>query len=98
MTITQTVDIPADRRITIDVPREIPEGKTIIAFTPVDESSVDDCPICAQNRDPVTGNPRFNAKVLAAIEEGEAMMRGDIPAKWHKPHEFEQVWKELLED
>ena len=34
MTITQTVDIPADRRITIEVPREIPAGKTIIAFTP----------------------------------------------------------------
>ena len=27
MTITQTVDIPADRRLTIDVPREIPAGR-----------------------------------------------------------------------
>ena len=35
MTITQTVDIPADRRLTIEVPREIPAGRTIIAFTPV---------------------------------------------------------------
>jgi hypothetical protein len=26
-TIEQTVDIPADRRITIEVPREVPEGK-----------------------------------------------------------------------
>jgi len=34
MTITQTIEIPADRRITIDVPREVPTGKTIIAFTP----------------------------------------------------------------
>jgi len=34
MTITQTVDIPADRRLVIDVPREIPVGKTILAFTP----------------------------------------------------------------
>jgi len=107
MTITQTVDIPADRRLVIDVPREIPAGRTIIAFTPApdisDKSSVAetapyDCPICAQNRDPITGNPRFSAKVITAIAEGEAMMRGDIPAKWHKPHEFEQVWKELLED
>jgi len=32
MTITQTIDIPADRRIT--VPREVPTGATIIAFTP----------------------------------------------------------------
>ena len=34
MTITQTVEIPADRRLIIDVPREIPVGRTIIAFTP----------------------------------------------------------------
>jgi hypothetical protein len=57
-----------------------------------------ECPICAQNRDPVTGNPRYNAKALAAIEEGRAMLRGEIPAKRHKPEELEQVLKELLED
>ena len=30
MTITQTVEIPADRRITIEVPKEIPAGKAQI--------------------------------------------------------------------
>jgi len=39
------------------------------------------CPICARNTDPVTGNPRYNAKTAAAIEEGRVMMRGEIPAK-----------------
>jgi hypothetical protein len=34
MTITQTVDIPASRRLTIEVPREVPTGATILAFTP----------------------------------------------------------------
>ena len=34
MTITQTIDIPADRRI-IDVPSEIPAGLTSISFTPI---------------------------------------------------------------
>ena len=34
MTITQTIDIPADRRLTIEVPRELPAGRTIIAYTP----------------------------------------------------------------
>ena len=35
MTITQTIEIPANsRRITLEVPREIPAGRTIIAFTP----------------------------------------------------------------
>ena len=28
MTITQTVDIPESRRITLEVPREVPTGKT----------------------------------------------------------------------
>ena len=57
-----------------------------------------ECPICAKLRDPVTGALPFNDKVKAAIAEGEAMMRGDIPAKWHKPHELEEVLNELLED
>jgi hypothetical protein len=34
MTIEQTVEVPASRRLTIDVPREIPVGRTVIAFTP----------------------------------------------------------------
>ena len=33
MTLTQTVEITANRR-TVEVPREIPSGPTIIAFTP----------------------------------------------------------------
>jgi hypothetical protein len=40
-----------------------------------------DCPICAKYRDPVTGNPRYNAETIAAIEEGDAMLRGEIPTK-----------------
>ena len=32
MTITQTIEIPADRRIT--VPREVPIGPVILTFTP----------------------------------------------------------------
>jgi len=34
MTITQTVDIPANRRITLEVPREVPTGPVILSFTP----------------------------------------------------------------
>ena len=41
------------------------------------------CPICAKYRDPVTGEPRFNAETIAAFEEGDAMLRGEIPAKWY---------------
>jgi hypothetical protein len=35
MTIEQTVEIPANHRLYIDVPREVPVGKTILTFTPV---------------------------------------------------------------
>jgi len=34
MTITQTIDIPADRRITLEVPCEIPTGPVVLTFTP----------------------------------------------------------------
>jgi len=58
----------------------------------------DECPICAKLRDPVTGNPPLNAKARAAMEEARAMIRDEIPAKWHKPHELEEAFKDLLED
>ena len=35
MTIEQTVEIPADHRLTLEVPREIPAGMAVLAFTPV---------------------------------------------------------------
>ena len=34
MTITQTIKIPADRRLTIDIPREIPTESVVLTFTP----------------------------------------------------------------
>jgi len=39
MTVTQTVEIPASHRLTIDVPREIPTGKVqvVIQFPVRDE-------------------------------------------------------------
>ena len=97
MTITQTVKIPANNR-TIEIPREIPAGEVIITFTAAPQVSVVDCPICVKNRDPATGNPRYNATTIAAMEESRAAMRGEIPAKWYKPHELDEALKELLED
>jgi hypothetical protein len=45
----------------------------------------DDCPLYAEN-------PPFNAKVLAAIQEGRAMMRGEIPTKWyHSPEDLREA-------
>ena len=97
MTITQTIDVPADRRITLEVPREIPVGRTVIAFTPAPEAAaLHPCPICARNVDPETGNPRYNAETVAAIEEGRAMMRGEIPAK--RFHSLDEMWVDLMKD
>ena len=69
-----------------------------IENTAVDIGIDGECPICTKNRDPATGNPPLNAKAKAAMEEARAMVRGEIPAKWHKPHELEAVLKDLLED
>jgi hypothetical protein len=92
MTITQTIEIPANSRsITVEVPREIPSGRTIIAFTPAD-----DCSLCAEHRDPKTGELRFNAETVAAIEEGRAMMRGDPPAR--RFNSFDDMWEDLMND
>jgi len=34
MTVTQTVDIPASHKLTIDVPSEVPAGPAVLTFTP----------------------------------------------------------------
>ncbi|GHV25171.1 hypothetical protein AGMMS4952_02260 [Spirochaetia bacterium] len=38
MTIQQTVDIPVSHRLTIEVPREVPTGRVVLAFTPEGET------------------------------------------------------------
>ena len=38
MSITQAVTIPADHRLTIEVPREVPAGPVILTFTPASDS------------------------------------------------------------
>jgi len=102
MNFTQTVDIPASRRLTIDVPREVPEGKVMITFTPLAKTADDgldfegECPICAAHRDPVTGEELFNAETVAAIREGRAMMRGEIPAI--RFSSFEEMLEDLERD
>jgi len=38
MTITQTVDIPDSRKLTIDVPSGVPTGRVILTYTPTEAS------------------------------------------------------------
>ena len=99
MSITQTVTIPADHRLTIEVPREVPAGPVILTFTPMAAATakaadtMNECPECAKHRDPVTGELRFNAETIAAFEEGDAMLRGEKPANWH--HSLDDLDKML---
>jgi hypothetical protein len=51
MTIEQTIEVPASRRIVLDVPPQIPAGKTIIAFTPV---SVQKAQTASPGRKPIS--------------------------------------------
>jgi len=84
MIITQTVDIPESHQLTIDVPREVPTGPVILTFTPASMSeniAEPNCPLCAKYCNSETGEPNFNAETVAAIEEGRAMMYGEIPAQ-----------------
>ena len=37
MSVTLTVDIPENHRLTIDVPLEIPAGPAILTYTPVSD-------------------------------------------------------------
>jgi hypothetical protein len=45
MSVTQTVEIPVNHRLTIDVPREIPAGKAILSFIPVTDQGPDTAPL-----------------------------------------------------
>jgi hypothetical protein len=99
MTVTQTVDVPASHRLIIDVPREVPAGRVILAFTPAAEPKAADddglypdgvCPICAAH------DYMPNAETIAAIEEGRAMMRGEIPAK--RFHSIAEMIEDLERD
>ncbi|MDR0455409.1 MAG: hypothetical protein LBH20_01830 [Treponema sp.] len=83
MTVTQTVVIPASHRLVIDVPREVPEGRSVISFKPATEADFEECPICAAHRDPETGELRFKPEIMAGMQEVEDMLSGKIPVKWH---------------
>ena len=74
----------------------------MITFTPASPDVDNDplptggCPFCAAHRDPVTGEEQFNAKTIAAIEEGRAMMRGEIPSKLYDS--TDEMWEDLMRD
>jgi hypothetical protein len=89
MTIEQMVEIPVSHRLVVEVPREIPAGRTILAFTPA--PAIEDSDIGIDGECPLDHTP--NAETAAAIREGRAMMRGEIPSKRYKS--VDEFWKDL---
>ena len=67
MTITQTVEIPADRRIILEVPREVPTGPVILSFTPVSETGKIEF-TDASKEDVMSAGDEILNKHLAAFE------------------------------
>jgi hypothetical protein len=64
MSITQTVEVPASHRLTIDVPREIPTGRAILAFIPApDQRSAD----AAAEASPPYAEDRLVEEMFASI-------------------------------
>ena len=94
MTIEQTVEIPANHRLVIDVPAEVPAGRVVITFTPAVDQGSDlkgECPFCAAHN--YTPRPEILEEIL---EEERAFERGEITRKvYDDPDEF---WKDLLSD
>jgi len=78
MSVTQTVEIPASRRLTIDVPSEVPVGRTILAFIPAanqkptDQRSAD----TAAEASPSYAEDRLVEERFAAILSGKAPLPG----------------------
>jgi hypothetical protein len=86
-TLRKTVVIPADRRLYVDIPPDMPTGSAEITVrvpvttAPQNGGDFEDvCPICAKYYDPKTGQPPYNAETMAALAEGDAMLRGEIPS------------------
>jgi len=56
------------------------------------------CPICAKLRDPVTGEPLYNAETKAAIKEVDDMLAGKIPDTLKRFNSLEEMLIDLESD
>jgi len=85
MSVTQTGNLPPQDQKSANAVAE--------ASPPYADDGLDyegECPLCAAK------NYMPNAETIAAIEEGRAMMRGEIPAKVFDS--FEEMWEDLMRD
>jgi hypothetical protein len=76
MTIQQTVTIPADQRLVLDLPMDTPTGEAKLVITP--KRPLTQAEFDAGLECPLDHTP--NAETIAAMREGDAILRGEIPA------------------
>jgi hypothetical protein len=87
MTIEQTVEIPANHRLTLDVPREIPAGRAVLAFTPVPAS---------QPARIAFLKGRISVPADADLRSDDTMLMGEasLAGDWNAPEE-DAAWADL---
>jgi len=92
MTITQTVEIPADRRLIIDIPREVPEGRAqvevkVIPFVRIDAP--------ASKPAPKDGKLKFTRKELDEMVK-DCPLLDELTGILHTDMSVEEIRNERL--
>ena len=78
MNITQTVEIPVNHRLTIDVPPEVPAGSVILIFTPA--SAVKERMSEEQEMEIINRNAeRLNAEAMDVLSYQIPIFEDDDP-------------------
>jgi hypothetical protein len=99
MTIEQTVDIPADRRLIIEVPREIPVGRAKAAITLIFEAETPE-PILGKWVNPLPEPAKGSSlSIEEALEIGRGIAKrmgsrltSDLSIEWrHEDKELEEA-------
>jgi hypothetical protein len=92
MAIEQTVDIPASYRLTIDVPREVPAGRVVLRFTPVDSGAAFPA-IGELKRQAAEKTARRKAEGRKPFEGLTGVLK-DSPALAGDPVEIVRAWRD----
>jgi hypothetical protein len=87
MTIEQTVEIPVDHRLTLEVSREIPAGRAILTFTPAPTADKTVPPLWSlvgidKGRD--TMEAYFERHQAEKSKEDENDLSGNAYGAWHQ--------------
>ena len=77
MTIEQTIDIPADHRIFLDLPMDIPQGKARVAATIIPVAETPDAPSGLTLSERFAGSVRLSDKEYEKCQEALRQSRDE---------------------